>query len=126
MSLAAILATLWFAPAVSAVGGVLVTLLFGGDGGLAFIVGATLAAAVLAQRLLGGRAAAGVLAAGGLIFAHRSGIRRGTARQAEQEKADAARAIEKAGRARTDADRRNADARRLRDDDGFRRDDRLL
>lgn len=120
--LAPLLATLWFLPAASAAGGILVTLLFGGDLTLALIAGVTLAGVVLALRLLGPKAALAVLTAGAIAFAYRRGERVGAVRQIEKDKADADRAVERARAARTDADRRNADPQRLRDDDGFRRD----
>lgn len=119
--LAPLLATLWFLPVVSAGSGFVVALLFGGDWSEAFIASAVLAAAVLALRLVGPKSALAVLAAGAIAIAHRRGERRGAARQIQKDKANADRAVERAQQARADADRRNADPQRLRDDDGFKR-----
>ncbi|MFG1247600.1 hypothetical protein [Xanthobacter flavus] len=121
--LAALLATLWFLPAVSAAGGLVVALLFGGDWSEALLAAAVLAAAVFAFRLLGLKGALAVLAAGAVAIAYRRGERRGAARQILKDKANADRAVQRANEARADADRRNADPRRLRDDDGFKRRD---
>lgn len=118
----AILASLWAVPAAAAVVGTLLARLLFGDWTLGVLAGATLGLAVLAWRLLGPNAALGVLGAGLLVMVDRVGFRRGAAHQSEKEKADAERAIERAQRARADADSRDADAGRLRDDDGFRRD----
>ncbi|MCL8385851.1 hypothetical protein [Xanthobacter aminoxidans] len=120
---AALLATLWFLPTVSAVGGFIVALLFGGDWTEALLAAAVLAASVLALRLLGLKGALAVLAAGAVAIAYRRGERSGAARQIQKDKANADRAVQRANEARADADRRNADPRRLRDDDGFKRRD---
>ena len=120
---AALLATLWFLPAVSAAGGFVVALLFGGDWTEALLAAAILATAVFAFRLLGLKGALAVLAAGATAIAYRRGERRGAAGQIQKDKANADRAVQRANEARADADRRNADPRRLRDDDGFKRRD---
>lgn len=119
----ALLASLWFLPAVSAAGGLVVALLFGGDWADALLAAAVLAAAVFAFRLLGLKGALAVLAAGAVAVAYRRGERRGAARQIQKDKSNADRAVQRANEARADADRRNADPRRLRDDDGFKRRD---
>lgn len=119
---AAALASAWILPAAATVAGLIVGGWFGGDWGLALIAAVTLGAAVLAWRMLGWRAGLSVLTAGLTLFAFRAGERRGASSQIAKEKADANRAVDRAQRARADADRRSADPHRLRDDDGFRRD----
>lgn len=118
---AAALASAWLIPAASALAGI-VAGWFGGDWRLAIIAALTVGAAVLAYRLFGLKGALAAFSAGAALFAFRSGERRGASRQAAKEKADADRSVDRAQRARADADRRNADPKRLRDDDGFRRD----
>lgn len=120
--MAFLLASLWALPATAAAAGFLLAVVCGGDWRLAAIVSVTLGGAVLASRLLGTRAALAILGAGAVLFADRRGYRRGAARQMEKEKVDADHAVARAQRARSDADRRNAGAERLRDEDGFRRD----
>lgn len=121
-----LLATLWFLPAVSAVGSFLVARAIGGDFQAALACGAALGVTVIAFKLLPAevarKIAAAAFALAALFFVFRRGVRRGAARQAEKEKADADRNVEQAQRARADADHHNADPGRLRDDDGFRRD----
>lgn len=117
------LASLWIIPAASAVLGGVVTLLFGGDWSLAFIAAATIGLAVLALRMFGLKAALGVLVVGALLFARRSGEKAGASIQIQKDKANADRAVQRANEARADADRRNSDPDRLRDDDGFKRRD---
>jgi hypothetical protein len=117
-----ILASVWIIPTASAVVAGIVAGWFGGDWGLALIAAAGVGASVLAWRLLGWQAGLSVLAAAAAMFAYRAGERRGSSVQIAKEKAHADRAVQRANQARADADRRNADARRLRDDDGFRRD----
>lgn len=77
-------------------------------------------------RVLGLRNGLRILAAAGVVFIGlvygRRERQRGWTDAREKGRRDAATAISKGQRARTDADRRNADARRLRDDDGHRRD----
>ena len=117
------LASLWIIPAASAVLGGGVALLFGGDWSLAFIAAATVGLAVLALRMFGLKAALGVLVVGALLFARRSGEKAGASIQIQKDKANADRAVQRANEARADADRRNSDPDRLRDDDGFKRRD---
>lgn len=70
-----------------------------------------------------GRSAAFILAAlalaGGIYLKGRLEGRAACVAEGER---DVLSTIERAGRARADADRRNADDGRLRDDDAFRRD----
>lgn len=117
------LSSLWIIPAASAGLGFLVALLFGGDWSLALIAAVTVGAAVLALRLFGLKAALGVLVVGALLFARRSGEKAGASIQIQKDKANADRAVQRANEARADADRRNSDPQRLRDDDGFKRRD---
>lgn len=117
------LASLWIIPAASAVLGGVVTLLFGGDWSLAFIAAVTVGLAALALRIFGLKAALGVLVVGALLFARRSGEKAGASIQIQKDKANADRAVQRANEARADADRRNSDPDRLRDDDGFKRRD---
>ncbi len=117
------LASLWIIPAASAALGGVVALLFGGDWSLAFIAAATVGLAVLALRMFGLKAALGVLVVGALLFARRSGEKAGASIQIQKDKANADRAVQRANEARADADRRNSDPDRLRDDDGFKRRD---
>lgn len=119
----AAIASLWIIPAVSAVLGGVVTLLFGGDWSLALIAAVTVGLAVVALRLFGPKAALGVLVVGALLFARRSGEKAGASIQIQKDKANADRAVQRANEARADADRRNSDPDRLRDDDGFKRRD---
>jgi hypothetical protein len=117
------LASLWIIPAASAVLGGVVALLFGGDWSLALIAALTVGLAVLALRMFGLKAALGVLVVGALLFARRSGEKAGASIQIQKDKANADRAVQRANDARADADRRNSDPSRLRDDDGFKRRD---
>jgi len=117
------LASLWIIPAASAVLGGVVALLFGGDWSLALIAALTVGLAVLALRMFGLKAALGVLVVGALLFARRSGENAGASIQIQKDKANADRAVQRANEARADADRRNSDPDRLRDDDGFKRRD---
>lgn len=117
------LASLWIIPAASAGLGFLLALLFGGDWSLALIAAVTVGAAVLALRLFGLKAALGVLVVGALLFARRSGEKAGASIQIQKDKANADRAVQRANEARADADSRNSDPQRLRDDDGFKRRD---
>lgn len=110
-------------PALSGLAAGIVAGWFGGDWLLALIAAGTATAAVFAWRVFGLRGALSALAAGAALFAYHSGDRRGAARQIQKDKADADRAVERARRARADANRRNADPGRLRDDDGFKRRD---
>lgn len=80
--LAALLATLWFLSAVSAAGGLVVALLFGGDWTEALFAASVLAAAVFAFRLLGLKGALAVLAAGAVAISYRPGERFSRANQA--------------------------------------------
>lgn len=118
---AAALASVWILPATAAVAGLVIGWC-GGDWLLALIAAGTLAGFVAILRAFGLKPALAALAAGALLFARRSGERAGANRQAAREQANADRAVDQASRARADADRRNADPQRLRDDDGFRRD----
>lgn len=117
-----VLSSVWIIPAASALVAGLVTLLFGGDWSMALIALVTIGAAVLVLRLFGLKGALGVLLVGALLFARRSGEKAGASIQIAKDKANADRAVQRAKEARADADRRNADVGRLRDDDGFRRD----
>lgn len=117
----AALASAWILPLVAGVSGLVIGWC-GGDWLMALIAAATLAGFVAVWRTFGLKPALAALAAGALIFARRSGERAGAATQAAKEKADADRNVQRASAARADADRRNADPGRLRDDDGFRRD----
>lgn len=117
------LSSLWIIPAASAGLGFLVALLFGGDWSLALIAAVTVGAAVLVLRMFGLKAALGVLVVGALLFARRSGEKAGASIQIQKDKANADRAVQRANEARADADRRNSDPNRLRDDDGFKRRD---
>lgn len=84
------------------------------------------AMAVSAVRLLGFSAGLRIMAAAGAVFAALAYGRRerqqGWKDAQTKGERDAKTAIGRASRARADAARRNADARRLRDDDGHRRD----
>jgi hypothetical protein len=68
------------------------------------------------------RAALGFLDMIGRALERRQLINAGEAQAAARALGEALNVIDKANRARRDADRRNADPSRLRDDDGFRRD----
>lgn len=121
--IAALLASVWIIPAASAFLAGLVTLLFGGDWSMALIALVTVGASALVLRLFGLKAALGVLLVGALLFARRSGEKAGASIQIAKDKANADRAVQRANDARADADRRNSDPSRLRDDDGFKRRD---
>ncbi len=103
-------------------------LIYGADwklqaaGGLLLLAGA----GVLVVRIFGIAMGMRIMAAAGAVFAALAYGRRERQQgwkdaQAKGER-DAEAAIAAAARARADADHRNADARRLRDDDAFRRD----
>lgn len=83
---------------------------------------AGLAGAALAFRFGGARGAALAGAVAALVVAHRRGAQGGYSHALEQGEKDAQHAIEAARAARDAAARRDGDAGRLRDDDGFRRD----
>lgn len=83
---------------------------------------AALAAAALAFRLGGARAAALAGALAAIVVAHRRGAQGGYSHALEQGEKDAQHALDAARAARDAAVRRDGDAGRLRDDDGFRRD----
>ena len=68
------------------------------------------------------RAILGFLDTIGRALEQRRLIQAGEAKEAARALGEAIDVIEKANRARRDADRHNADPSRLRDDDGFRRD----
>ncbi|MGR7993806.1 hypothetical protein [Xanthobacter sp. ZOL 2024] len=118
---AAALASAWILPGMAGLLGLVIGWC-DGDWRLALIAAATLAGFVAVWRTFGLKPALAALAAGALVFARRSGERTGAATQAAKEKADADRNVQRASAARADADRRNADPGRLRNDDGFRRD----
>jgi hypothetical protein len=68
------------------------------------------------------RAVLGFLDTIGRALEQRRLIQSGEAQAAARALGEAINVIDKANRARRDADRRNADPSRLRDDDGHRRD----
>lgn len=73
-------------------------------------------------RLFGMRAALWAAAGLAILLADRRGAQRGYAHAQEKGDRDALRSLEQASDARADAGRRDGDALRLRDDDGYRRD----
>lgn len=79
-------------------------------------------AVVLVLRAFGPRAAAVAAAGLALVLAHRKGAQGGFARAAKEGERDVSESLSAARSARDAAGRRDGDARRLRDDDGFRRD----
>ncbi|QRG04847.1 hypothetical protein EZH22_17005 [Xanthobacter dioxanivorans] len=81
-----------------------------------------LAAVVLLARFAGVRAALAAGAALVLALAQRRGAQRGYAHAIEEGEENARKSLDAARGARDAALARDGDARRLRDDDGFRRD----
>lgn len=112
----------WAVPAGAAAVAFIASMLFGGDWWLSLIASVGVAGFVFLWAKLGLKAALAWAGAAILLAVHHLGVRKGAAQQAAKEKANADRAVDRAQRARADADRRNADTSRLRDDDGFRRD----
>lgn len=112
----------WLVPAGAALAAGIVATVFGGDWWLALIVSIGIGGFVLIWIKWGLAPALAWLAAASAIFIDQRAAKRGAATQAAKEKADADRNVQRASAARIDADRRNADTSRLRDDDGFRRD----
>ncbi|MFG1371777.1 hypothetical protein V5F32_06360 [Xanthobacter oligotrophicus] len=80
-----------------------------------------LAVAALA-RVAGPRAALAAAAVLAFALAHRKGAQQGYSHAMKEGERDAERILDTARAARSGADRRGGDARRLRDDDGFRRE----
>ncbi|MDI4657128.1 hypothetical protein [Xanthobacter autotrophicus] len=80
-----------------------------------------LAVAALA-RVAGPRAALAAAAVLAFVLAHRKGAQQGYSHAIQKGDRDAERILDTARAARAGADLRNGDARRLRDDDGFRRE----
>jgi hypothetical protein len=79
-----------------------------------------LAVAALA-RVAGLRAALAATAVLAFVLAHRKGAQQGYSQAMKEGERDAERILDTARAARSGADLRDGDARRLRDDDGFRR-----
>ncbi|WP_188576090.1 hypothetical protein [Azorhizobium oxalatiphilum] len=73
-------------------------------------------------RLFGWRVGLGTLGVLALVLAHRRGAQRGWAGARAGEARHADEAVERAAQARSAADLAGADAGRLRDTDGWRRD----
>ncbi|MFG1350283.1 hypothetical protein [Xanthobacter autotrophicus] len=84
-------------------------------------VAGLLAVAAL-MRVAGPRAALAAAAVLAFVLAHRKGAQQGYSHAIKEGERDAERILDTARAARAGADRRDADARRLRDDDGFRRE----
>lgn len=78
--------------------------------------------ALLVYRIWGLKAALAAATAALLATTYRRGQQTGWRDRQRKEENDAERSINRAGAARLDADKRNADPGRLRDNDGFRRD----
>lgn len=89
---------------------------------LILLFAAAIAGGIVTYRLGGlkGLVAFGALVGAALLY--RDGRQTGKADSQAEGRRDAQRTVSTAERARVDADRRNADPERLRDDDGFRRD----
>lgn len=74
------------------------------------------------MRLAGVRAGLGAAAVAAVLLAYRKGSQAGWAAQRAKGERDAQEAVDRAARARRDAERDAGDARRLRDTDGWRRE----
>lgn len=116
----------WLIPALigggSALVGALAATYFGGDWWLALIAAVGLGGFALIWWFFGIKAAGAWLLACLVAFIDQRAAERGAATQKAKETADEDKAIAKGRSARADAARVNADPKRLRENDGFRRD----